>query len=91
MLNNNNSFNFNVNTARGTLRKSHSKSKFCIRELDNRTWIFNERKPRIDFGDGVGVVVLQVMLIGDNKALIEYVDERYWDVQQSVDIRKEAE
>ena len=69
---NNNHFSYNINAVSGTLRKSHPKSKFCVREIRDSMLVFNDEKPRLTTYDNE-LVVLQVMLTGENKALIEYV------------------
>lgn len=73
-VNNSNTFNYNINAVSGTLRKSHPKSKFTIRVLKETMLIFDEDKPpKLTRDNNVEIVILQVMLIGDNRALIEYV------------------
>ena len=67
-----NSFSYNINAVSGTLRKSHPKSKFCVREVKDSMLVFNEQKPRLTSHDPE-IVVLQIMLTGENMALIEYV------------------
>ena len=42
-----NAFSYNINAVSGTLRKSHPKSKFCVREISDNKVIFDEKKPRI--------------------------------------------
>ena len=65
-------FNYSINAVSGTLRKSHPKSKICVRIVDKHQYIFDEDKPRLtDYSKEV--VVLQVMLTGENKVLVEYV------------------
>ena len=59
-----NRFNYNINAVSGTLRKSHPKSKIAIRGLLEKPDIFN---------DDTEIIVLQVMLIGNDKAIVEYV------------------
>lgn len=68
----NNSFNYNINAVSGTLRKSHPKSYFVVREVSNDTCLFNASKPTV-LSKGREAVVLQVMLTGNNKCLIEFV------------------
>lgn len=68
----NNSFSYNINAVSGTLRKSHPKSKFCVRTIDNNQFVFDTEKPRLTTYNAE-IVILQVMLTGENKALIEYV------------------
>lgn len=67
-----NNFSYNINAVSGTLRKSHPKSKFCVREIDSKPFVFAEEKPRLTFY-GEEIVILQAMLTGENRALIEYV------------------
>ena len=67
-----NNFSYNINAVSGTLRKSHPKSKVCVREIDKRSAVFNEEKPRLTVY-GEEIVILQAMLTGENRALIEYV------------------
>lgn len=69
-----NHFNYNVNAVSGTLRKSHPKSKMIIRNLDSNSSLFDdESKLYINRYVVKDVVVLQTMLCGDNKVLVEYV------------------
>ena len=66
----NNNFKFDLNAVSGTLRKSHPKSQFVLTPLDfNRTNLFDP-KPTYQNKD---IVVLQTMLIGDNRGLVEIV------------------
>ena len=69
---NNNSFSYNINAVSGTLRKSHPKSKFCVREVDDNKLVFDDKKPRLTTHDDE-IVILQAMLTGENQVLIEYV------------------
>lgn len=71
-----NRFNYNINAVSGTLRKSHPKSKIAIRGLLDKPYIFDDEKPRLFKFDDTEVIVLQVMLIGDNKAVVEYVNKK---------------
>lgn len=69
-------FNYNVNAVSGTLRKSHPKSKIVLKTLSKQpnefdpyepsTWIYEKRKNE-------PIVVLQVMLCGNDQVLIEIV------------------
>lgn len=69
-----NHFNYNVNAVSGTLRKSHPKSKMIIRNLNSNSSLFDdEPKLYINRHAVKDVVVLQTMLCGDNKVLVEYV------------------
>lgn len=67
-----NNFSYNINAVSGTLRKSHPKSKFCVREIESKSFVFNDEKPRLTVY-GEEIVILQAMLTGENQALIEYV------------------
>lgn len=69
----NNSFKYNINAVSGTLRKSHPKSKFCIRDIDTSAYVFKEPARLYASTANEEIVVLQVMLVGENKCLIEYV------------------
>jgi hypothetical protein len=69
---NNNSFSYNINAVSGTLRKSHPKSNFCVRKVDDNQLVFNDKKPRLTTYDDE-IVILQAMLTGENQVLIEYV------------------
>ena len=70
----NNNFKFDLNAVSGTLRKSHPKSRFIVRAVDKDTCIFDYKKPSV-FYNTEEIVVLQIMLTGDNKCLIEYVNK----------------
>ena len=67
-----NKFSYNINAVSGTLRKSHPKSKLCVRPIKDTMLVFNEEKPRLT-NYAEEIVILQVMLTGDNTALVEYV------------------
>ena len=68
----NNSFRYNINAVSGTLRKSHPKSKLCVRTVDDSKLIFDRDKPRLStYSDEI--VILQAMLTGENRLLVEYV------------------
>ena len=71
-------FNYNVNAVSGTLRKSHPKSKIVLRKLGNNNefdpykpcvYIHEERRTR-------DIIMLQVMLCGNDQVLIEYVETK---------------
>lgn len=68
----NNNFRYNVNAVSGTLRKSHPKSKLCVRAVDKNLFIFDPQKPRLSNYEPE-IVVLQAMLTGENNLLVEYV------------------
>ncbi len=70
---NNQKFSYNINAVSGTLRKSHPKSKFCVRKIEDNTAVFSAQKPRLLIDSKEEIIVLQVMLTGENRALIEYV------------------
>lgn len=73
---NNSTFNYNINAVSGTLRKSHPKSKMIVRELTGHPCEFSSRNPQVydsTIREYKSIVVLQAMLCGDNKVLIEYV------------------
>lgn len=67
-----NRFNYNINAVSGTVRKSHPKSKFVIRKLEGDMLIFSCERPRLTKYDDE-IVILQIMLIGNNSGLVEYV------------------
>jgi len=67
-------FNYHINAVSGTLRKSHPKSKMIIRNLDTNSSLFDdEPKLFINRYCVKDIVILQTMLCGDNKVLVEYV------------------
>lgn len=70
-----NRFNYNINAVSGTLRKSHPKSKIAIRGLLEKPYIFDDKRPRLFQDDNAEIIVLQIMLIGDNQAIVEYVNK----------------
>ena len=74
---NNNSFSYNINAVSGTLRKSHPKSKIIINTISNDLRVFNKERPHIylDYNKEPEIVVLQVMLCGNDKILIEFVEK----------------
>ena len=67
-----NKFSYNINAVSGTLRKSHPKSKLCVRHIKDEIFVFDGEKPRLTHYSPE-IVVLQTMLTGENTALIEYV------------------
>lgn len=68
----NNKFNFNVNAVSGTLRKSHPKSQFVIAPVDSsRTYLFD---PKPVYANKE-IVILQTMLAGDGKCIVEIVNK----------------
>ena len=81
---NSNHFSYNINAVSGTLRKSHPKSKFCVRKVDENNAIFDSKKPRLVWDQwAVEVVILQAMLTGENKILVEYVYKE--DFEEEID------
>lgn len=72
----NNQFSYNINAVSGTLRKSHPKSKICVRTIEKDLYVFSDNTPLLNGGYGSKeIVVLQVMLTGENKCLVEYVNK----------------
>jgi hypothetical protein len=83
----NDSYNYNINAVSGTIRKSHSKSFITKVKLDdtlldkvNPRYTISERKyyNKEDYcgynnSKDYPVVILQVMLCGDNQCLVEFV------------------
>ena len=72
-------FKFNVDAVSGTLHKSVRKSKFCLRNIEDDLCIFNSEEPYLDRKHPEEIVVLQTMLAGGNKMLVEYVTRREFD------------
>ena len=71
-------FRFNVDAVSGTLHKSTRKSKFCVRTINDKPYIFDTEKPRLtQFSDEI--VVLQTMLCGENNILVEYMTKDDYD------------
>lgn len=73
-----NSFKFNVDAVSGTLHKSTRKSKFCVREIDDNKYVFDDEVPRLT-NASEEIVILQTMLTGNNKAIIEYMTRKDYD------------
>lgn len=73
-----NKFNYNVNAVSGTLRKTMKDSKFIISKLDYDLYIFNPNRQSLYYKSDP-IVILQIMLIGDNKSLIEFVEKDIFD------------
>lgn len=73
-----NSFSYNINAVSGTLRKSHPKSRIIVRELNKDLLIFDKEKPQIWISsvEQRDIVILQVMLCGENTALVEFVEKK---------------
>lgn len=74
----NNQFSYKVNAVSGTLRKSHPKSKFRVCDVSQSLFVFDETKPRTTT-NSAEIVVLQIMLTGENKCIIEYVDKAHFE------------
>lgn len=77
-----NTFNYNINAVSGTMRKSHPKSRMVVRNLSNHPCEFDSHNPRVyDSVDRAykDIVVLQTMLCGDNRVLIEFVETKYFE------------
>ena len=70
----NNRFNFDINAVSGTLRKSHPKSHFMVRQVHKDTCAFDPDEPSV-YNGGKEIVVLQIMLTGNDKCLIEFVNK----------------
>lgn len=76
---NTNTFNYSINAVSGTLRKSHPKSKIVLRCLSAGPREFNTHNPTVyDSYEKreKSIVVLQTMLCGDDRILIEYVETK---------------
>lgn len=73
-----NNFSYNINAVSGTLRKSHPKSRIIVSEIDEGLHIFDKTKPQIWISgyDTRDIVVLQIMLCGENQALVELVEKK---------------
>lgn len=69
----NNAFSYTVNAVSGTLRRSHPKSKFCVRRVNDDCFVFDDKQPRLRGNSREELVILQAMLTGENNVLIEYV------------------
>jgi len=66
------------NAVSGTLHKSTRKSKFCVRTINDKPYIFDTEKPRLA-QSGDEIVVLQTMLCGENNILVEYMTKDDYD------------
>lgn len=71
-------FRFNVDAVSGTLHKSTRKSKLCVRDVNDKSYIFDDERPRL-LGNSEEIVVLQTMLTGGNKILVEYMTRKDYD------------
>lgn len=74
-----NKFKFNVDAVSGTLHKSTRKSKLCVRDVKDDLCIFSDTKPRLKCDDTEEIVVLQTMLTGKDKMIIEYMTRKDYD------------
>ena len=72
-----NNFSYNINAVSGTLRKSHPKSRIIVSTIESDLKIFDKKYPRIWLENWIEpeIVILQVMLCGENTALIEFVEK----------------
>ena len=78
---NSNHFSYKINAVSGTLRKSHPKSKFCVRTVNDDVYIFDCEKPRLT-KYSEEVVILQAMLTGENRMLVEYVYKKDFEEEK---------
>lgn len=74
----NNKFNYNINAVSGTLRKTMKDSKFIISKLADDLPIFSPNHQSLYYKSDP-IVVLQIMLIGDDKCIIEYMGKDIFD------------
>lgn len=78
-LNSRKSTNINFNAVSGTLLKSCSESKITRFHMKSKRadCFFNLDKPknRANYNSSKEIVVLQVMLCGDQELLVEYVEK----------------
>ena len=79
-----NKFSYNINAVSGTLRKSHPKSKLCVRRIKDDSYVFDGEKPRLTTYSPE-IVVLQAMLTGENTVLVEYVLKSDFEVDNETD------
>lgn len=80
-----NSFSYNINAVSGTLRKSHPKSRIIVSEIKDNLRIFDKKNPNIwiEHWDIRDIVVLQVMLCGENMALVEFVEKKDFEQEEN--------
>lgn len=71
-------FKFNVDAVSGTLHKSTRKSKFCVRSVNDKQYIFDDEHPRLT-ANSEEIVVLQTMLCGKDQILVEYMTRKDYD------------
>ena len=74
-----NKFKFNVDAVSGTLHKSTRKSKMCVRNVTDDLCIFSDTKPHLTCSDSEEIVVLQTMLAGKEKMIVEYMTRKDYD------------
>ena len=72
-------FKFNVDAVSGTLHKSTRKSKFCVRKVNDDCYIFDDTHPHLTSQNREEIVVLQTMLTGQDKILVEYMSRKDYD------------
>jgi hypothetical protein len=92
-LKNNNNFNYNINAVSGTIRKSHPKSIITKTSLNDQ--LLDKINPRYttkewkegniynrDYSVDVenAVVILQVMLCGNDQCVVEFVLKKDFEV-----------
>lgn len=83
----------NVNAVSGTLRKTLRKSFFKRFHIKSTMadYVFDNKKPRLKDG-GNEIVVLQIMLCGDNEFLTELIyKEDYEEIFDIKEVAKESE
>ena len=92
--------NVNVNAVSGTLTKTFRKSYFITCEFNSYLayGLFDDDSPNLgekgDYGyvKGRKIVVLQIMLCGDEKILVEVIDKEDYDEMFGIEeIRMEGE
>ena len=84
--------NFKVNAVSGTLTKTFRKSFFkrFHMESDMADYIFDEDKPSLSrYSSDPEIVVLQVMLCGDNEFLAELIYKKDYDEMFNVGIEND--
>lgn len=74
-----NTFKFNVDAVSGTLHKSTRKSKMCVRNVTDDLCIFSDTKPHLTSDNLEEIVVLQTMLAGKEKMIVEYMTRKDYD------------
>lgn len=74
-----NTFKFNVDAVSGTLHKSTRKSKICVRNVTGDLCIFSDTKPHLTRDNSEEIVVLQTMLAGKEKMIVEYMTRKDYD------------